>query len=129
MRILLYKGATRRPSTPRVLIMSRRFLSLLFVPLYIASSCRGVAPSGPWDAFNFAPTSRTVRAETVRSVEGAVQGAQNLVGASPGTATLSRAGSYIVLDFSKEVGLSPMRKFSHLSSPSVRRSEECFHWT
>jgi hypothetical protein len=61
------------------------------------------APAGPWDAFNYAPESRTVYPSAVRLTEGSVVGAENLVGGNGGGATLEGAGSYVVLDFGKEV--------------------------
>lgn len=63
------------------------------------------APAGPWDAFNYAPESRTVYPSAVRQVEGSVVGAENLVGGGGegGSAVLEGEGSYVVLDFGKEV--------------------------
>lgn len=63
------------------------------------------APAGPWDAFNYAPESKTVYPSAVREVEGSVVGAENLVGSGGegGSAVLEGAGSYAVLDFGKEV--------------------------
>lgn len=80
-------------------------------------SLRGVnaaAPAGPWDAFNYAPESKTVYPSAVRQVEGSVDGAENLVGgAQGGSATLEGEGSYVVLDFGKEVRLPcPALKYS-----------------
>lgn len=75
----------------------------LFTTLLFISSCRGRAPSGPWDQFNYAPSSRTVLPVAVHSVVGTVDGADGLVNTSRGGATLSGDGSYIVLDFGKEV--------------------------
>ncbi|KAL0948873.1 hypothetical protein HGRIS_008991 [Hohenbuehelia grisea] len=72
--------------------------------LFISTVVLGRAPAGPWDAFNFAPTSKTVFPQTIRSVVGKVNGAHNLVENSSGSATFSGNGSYIVLDWSKEVG-------------------------
>lgn len=66
------------------------------------------APAGPWDAFNYAPESKTVYPSAVRQVEGNVVGAGNLVGSGGGggSAVLEGAGSYVVLDFGKEARLS-----------------------
>ncbi|KAF9462422.1 glycoside hydrolase family 78 protein [Collybia nuda] len=79
--------------------LSFLFASLIGVPLSIA-----VAPPGPWDAFNFAPPSRTVHPKTIHSVRGLVQNAQQLVANIEGQATLNGNGSYVVLDFGQEVG-------------------------
>lgn len=62
------------------------------------------APSGPWDAFNYAPSSRTVHPKAVRSVHGSVQNSAQLVASRRGHATLTGNGSYVVLDFGQEVG-------------------------
>jgi hypothetical protein len=60
------------------------------------------APSGAWDAFNLAPSSRTVYATTIHGTSGNVTGAANLLSTS-GIAVLSGDGSYVTLDFGKEV--------------------------
>jgi hypothetical protein len=85
--------------------MYRRFIVLLVNALLIWR-CAGVAPAGPWDAFNYAPSSRTVYPKTIYSVSGHVQNAHNLVANLNKTATLNGNGSYVVLDFSKEVRTS-----------------------
>lgn len=63
------------------------------------------APAGPWDAFNYAPESKTVYPSAVRQVQGNVVAAENLVGSGGegGSAVLEGEGSYVVLDFGKEV--------------------------
>lgn len=70
------------------------------------------APSGAWDAFNYAPGSRTVYPMEVKKVTGAVRDAQNLVvgGASShkGSATLSGNQSWLTLDFGVEVSMIPV---------------------
>lgn len=65
--------------------------------------CGAVAPPGPWDAFNFAPASRTVHPRTVHSTHGLVQNPNELVIGPGGRATLSGNGSYIVLDIGQEI--------------------------
>ncbi|KAK6981768.1 glycoside hydrolase family 78 protein [Favolaschia claudopus] len=72
---------------------------LLALPL-----CGALAPKGPWDAFNFAPTSKIVKPVSIRSVSGNVRGAQGLVQNSAAQATFSGNGSFVVLDWGKEVG-------------------------
>ncbi|KAF8586716.1 glycoside hydrolase family 78 protein [Ramaria rubella] len=67
-----------------------------------------LAPSGPWDAFNIAPATRTLWPTAVKTTHGSVSDAANLVGrpkerAGAGVTTLSE-GSWIALDFGKEVG-------------------------
>ncbi|KAK7455854.1 hypothetical protein VKT23_010891 [Stygiomarasmius scandens] len=62
-----------------------------------------VAPSGPWDAFNYAPETRVVTPISVRAVEGDVVNAEGLLGAASG-AEFTSSGSWVVLDFGKEVG-------------------------
>ena len=72
------------------------FLSLTFV--------LGSAPNGPWDAFNFAPDSRTVWPRSINRAIGSAKGASNLL-TKAGIATLSGSQSYVTLDFGIEVGL------------------------
>ncbi|KAG6908504.1 hypothetical protein DXG01_004438 [Tephrocybe rancida] len=63
------------------------------------------APAGPWDEFNFAPTSKTVYPRAIHSSNGDVGNAQTLIGNSgSGSATLSGKGSWVALDFGVEVG-------------------------
>ncbi|EIW81919.1 glycoside hydrolase family 78 protein [Coniophora puteana RWD-64-598 SS2] len=74
--------------------------------LAFAALCGALAPSGPWDAFNYAPDSRTVVPASVHGTSGNVAGADALVNATSGSgsATLTGDGSYVTLDFGKEVG-------------------------
>ncbi|KAE9407353.1 Six-hairpin glycosidase [Gymnopus androsaceus JB14] len=79
-------------------------LSQILLPTLLgASSTWALAPSGPWDAFNFAPTSKTLYATTIRHVEPTVSGSENLL-SSTGSATLGGQGAWVTLDFGKEVG-------------------------
>ncbi|KAJ7722663.1 glycoside hydrolase family 78 protein [Mycena maculata] len=80
--------------------MLLHFSSLLFS----AALCAGLAPSGPWDAFNYAPASKTVKPVSVRSVSGQIQGAQGLVQDSNAQATFVGNSSFVVLNWGKEVG-------------------------
>ncbi|THH04410.1 hypothetical protein EW145_g5548 [Phellinidium pouzarii] len=59
--------------------------------------------SGPWDAFSYATDSRTVRPTSVFKTEGSVLNAIGLISPA-GEATLQSNGSWVVLDFEKEVG-------------------------
>lgn len=79
-----------------------RFITstVLFV---IITTCTGLAPPGPWDKFNYAPSSRDVGPKAIHSTNGDVQGPSSLL--KTGTATLSGNGSYVVLDFGQEVGI------------------------
>ena len=82
------------------------FISSL-VALLLASPALSIAPAGPWDAFNFAPSDRTaVTPKSVRVTVGSVVGAENLLGNATTTdgATFSGNGSYVVLDFGQEAG-------------------------
>ncbi|TDL26847.1 Six-hairpin glycosidase [Rickenella mellea] len=74
-----------------------------FVVLISAFSVRATAPSGPWDQFNYAPSTRVVLPTAVHSSFGSVTNGKNLVG-NKGMATLTGNGSWIALDFGKEVG-------------------------
>ncbi|KAI0742508.1 Six-hairpin glycosidase [Daedaleopsis nitida] len=68
-----------------------------------AFACVGAsAPPGPWDAFNFAPKSRTVAPTAIKEVSGHVQNPQHLV--TKGSATIVGNGSWVALDFGIEVG-------------------------
>ena len=60
------------------------------------------APRGAWDVFNYAPHSRTVRPTAVYKTGGSLSNAWNLLSETDG-ATLGENGSYISLDFGKEV--------------------------
>lgn len=79
----------------------------LIAALLFAAPATSRAPAGPWDAFNFAPSNRTFTAQSVRSIVGQVDGADNLIGNATTTdgATFTGNGSYVVLDFGKEVHL------------------------
>ncbi|THH10640.1 hypothetical protein EW146_g8311 [Bondarzewia mesenterica] len=92
-------------------------LSLAVNLLALSTVVRSSAPHGPWDEFNFAPTSRTVYPAVVRYVEGSVQAANNLV-ANQGSATLAVNGSWVALDFGKEVGGLISLNFEDVSSTS-----------
>ncbi|KAJ6484860.1 Six-hairpin glycosidase [Mycena sanguinolenta] len=70
---------------------------------FLAPTTLALAPAGPWDAFNFAPKSKTVYPAAIREVEGTVTNSQGLVNNS-GSATLNGQGTYITLDFGVEVG-------------------------
>jgi hypothetical protein len=75
-----------------------KFLALAVNLLQVLAS----APSGPWDAFNLAPSSRTVYAANIHGTDGNVSNANNLLFQS-GAVVLSGDGSYVTLDFGKEV--------------------------
>ncbi|KAF9073409.1 glycoside hydrolase family 78 protein [Rhodocollybia butyracea] len=77
-----------------------------FIALLFAVSVTALAPAGPWDAFNFAPSTRSVAPKSVRSTVGQVTGAENLIGNTRPTkgATIAGNGSHVVLDFGQEVG-------------------------
>lgn len=78
---------------------------LTYVVTICAYSLRAAAsaPSGPWDDFNYAPASRTVYPTSVYETSGDVSNVGSLVSSDSGPATLS-AGSWLTLDFGKEVG-------------------------
>ncbi|KAI5888942.1 Six-hairpin glycosidase [Schizophyllum commune H4-8] len=62
------------------------------------------APSGPWDDFNYAPSTRTVSPIAIYKYEGNVQNPEGLLGSDAQSATLNGAGAWIAVDFGKEVG-------------------------
>ncbi|PIL26169.1 hypothetical protein GSI_11924 [Ganoderma sinense ZZ0214-1] len=74
------------------------------------------APAGPWDAFNYAPKSRTVFPTSVKEVSGTAYNVQNLV--SKGSATIVGNGSWVALDFGIEVGGLVSLNFDNVSSAS-----------
>ena len=75
--------------------------SKLLVWLGALTLVRASAPAGPWDAFNYAPKSRTVFPTSVKEVSGTAYNVQNLV--SKGSATIVGKGSWVALDFGIEV--------------------------
>jgi hypothetical protein len=77
----------------------------VLIACILASDTIGFAPSGPWDAFNLAPGSRTVYPTKINRTSGNVTNADALV-ANSGAITLSGNNSYVTLDFGKEVCLS-----------------------
>lgn len=78
-------------------------LFCLLLGLHALVAVRASAPAGPWDAFNFAPKSRTVYPTAVKVTHGGVRNANALI--AKGAATLSGNGSWIALDFGVEVSL------------------------
>ncbi|OCB86064.1 Six-hairpin glycosidase [Sanghuangporus baumii] len=75
--------------------------------ILIICACIGLspasAPSGAWDAFNYSPESRVVRPTSVFKIQGSIFNADNLLSESD-EATLINTGSFVSLDFGKEVG-------------------------
>ncbi|KAJ6623288.1 Six-hairpin glycosidase [Mycena sp. CBHHK59/15] len=78
-------------------------ISLLGIVFFSVPTVLALAPSGPWDAFNYAPKSKTVYPAAIRQVEGPAQNTTCLVN-NAGAATLSGQGSWVALDFGVEVG-------------------------
>jgi hypothetical protein len=74
----------------------------LLILLSLSSLTVASAPSGPWDAFNYAPTSKLVRPVIVKQMQRNVKNAEGLLSLK-GQATLSGNESYVTLDFGKEV--------------------------
>lgn len=87
-------------------------LTLLFIPLVSAR-----APSGPWDAFNYAPKSKTVYPIGIYRTQGQITGSTNLVG-NVGQATIA-ANSWVALDFGIEVCASYCKPFRGLTCSQV----------
>jgi hypothetical protein len=93
-------------------LLSTMRRSNVFV-LAIAAGALAVAPSGPWDDFNFAPASRTVYPAAIYGTSGDVDGAEVLIGSdSEEFATIGSKDSFVTLDFGLEVGR--LRCFSML---------------
>ncbi|KAI0334220.1 Six-hairpin glycosidase [Cubamyces sp. BRFM 1775] len=78
-------------------------------------SVQASAPTGPWDAFNYAPKSRTVYPTVVKEFHGSVANAKGLL--SKGSATLGK-NSWMTLDFGVEVGGLVSLNFDSVSSGS-----------
>ncbi|KAF8890923.1 Six-hairpin glycosidase [Infundibulicybe gibba] len=76
------------------------YLGVVAIPVY---SVWALAPSGPWDAFNFAPNSKTVYPTAIHSSHGTIQNVQRLV-SNQGSATITGQGSWVALDYGVEVG-------------------------
>jgi hypothetical protein len=85
--------------------MLKMFRFSVLLILAIATGVKSLAPSGPWDEFNFAPKTRTVYATSIRHVEPTVSGSDNLLLPTGGSATLEGEGAWVTLDFGKEVDL------------------------
>ncbi|EIW56811.1 Six-hairpin glycosidase [Trametes versicolor FP-101664 SS1] len=88
----------------------------LLLGLHALVAVRASAPAGPWDAFNFAPKSRTVYPTAVKVTHGGVRNANALV--TKGAATLSGNGSWLALDFGVEVGGLVSLNFGKVTSRS-----------
>lgn len=82
--------------------MSLALKLMLFAGFITRSLCS--APAGPWDQFNYAPSSRTVFPVAIHSFVGTVETPDGLL-SQHGSATLSGTDSYVTLDFGKEVCL------------------------
>jgi hypothetical protein len=91
-----------------------RLAGLLLVVLCSASS----APAAIWDQYNYAPGSRTVGPSSVHSIRGSVVNPSNVL-SGQATAIVGN-GSYLVLDFGKEVGGIVTLTFSASSDASQR---------
>lgn len=103
--------------------LSRTILSTLLLSAGSAVTW-ALAPPGPWDAFNYAPTTRTVYATSIRHVEPTVSGSENLL-STTGSATLNGQGAWVTLDFGKEVRMHVML-ISHLTFSCLGRWT-CFY--
>ena len=77
-------------------------LVVLVYFLLLALSAQGSAPEGPWDEFNYAPASRTVRPTSIYEVVGEVHDASALT-SETGKASIKGNLSWVTVDFGKEV--------------------------
>ncbi|KAI0028945.1 glycoside hydrolase family 78 protein [Vararia minispora EC-137] len=84
----------------------------------LAGLAHSSAPAGPWDAFNYAPSSKTVFPSTIREQNGSVAVADSAVG-SVGAITLSGNWSWVTLDFGKEVGGLISMNFNNVTNSSA----------
>ncbi|KAF8060223.1 Six-hairpin glycosidase, partial [Lyophyllum atratum] len=76
------------------------------------------APAGPWDAFNYAPKSKTVYPAAIHSFQGSVINSQRLAH-NAGSATISTRGSWVALDYGIEVGGLISLTFNTVTSTSA----------
>ncbi|KAI0752003.1 Six-hairpin glycosidase [Fomes fomentarius] len=91
--------------------------ALWLLSLLCALTCVGAsAPAGPWDTFNYAPNSRTVRPTAIKEVSGSIKNPQHLT--SNGRATLVGNGAWVALDFGIEVGGLISLNFDKVSNAS-----------
>ncbi|KAL5523451.1 hypothetical protein ACEPAG_7624 [Sanghuangporus baumii] len=101
--------------------MRRLVLGSLLTAIALAS-----APRGPWDAFNYAPEGRLVRPTGVFQTVGSVNNATELL-SETGAASVTGNGSWVTLDFGKEVGglvsLTIVSRSSENSSLSLSFTE------
>lgn len=120
-------ASLRRHRLPALVVGGALALSCAAAPVLSAQAAgAGDAPAGlalgpanhaGWkaaQAFNPAPTSRTVRPTAVHSTHGTVAGADGL-GAAGAPIELSGTGSYVVLDFGREVGGTVSLRFTGAS--------------
>ncbi|KAK1229043.1 hypothetical protein PQX77_007907 [Marasmius sp. AFHP31] len=99
----------------RIPIVHLLYPLLLFI--FSSPGSKAKAPSGPWDDFNYAPSSRVVRPVSIRRTEGSVSGTQNLLTDSKnGTADIA-SGAWVTLDFGIEIG-GLISMTIHPSSPT-----------
>ncbi|MCD9021537.1 hypothetical protein [Cohnella silvisoli] len=71
--------------------------SMITIPIFATTASAAV-----WDQYNLAPTTRTVSPISIYATNGTVQNPNNII--TGGAALILGAGSYVVLDFGKEVG-------------------------
>ncbi|TFK82232.1 glycoside hydrolase family 78 protein [Polyporus arcularius HHB13444] len=88
----------------------------LFVGLTVLRIVGASAPAGPWDAFNYAPQSRTVFPSAVKQTTGTIHKVHGLV--SKGSATIVGNGSWVALDFGIEVGGLVSLNFENVTTSS-----------
>ena len=83
-----------------------RSLPTLIAPLLLSAAfVLARAPSGPWDAFNYAPKTRVVSPIAVHTVQGEVSDPESLIRDGLVSATLTGNASWVTVDFGKEVSM------------------------
>ncbi|KIK50530.1 glycoside hydrolase family 78 protein [Collybiopsis luxurians FD-317 M1] len=100
------------------MLSSSSILISLSSLLIAGSGAAAQAPAGPWDAFNFAPKTRTVYAASIRHAEPSVSGSGNLLEPNGSSTVLSEKGAWVTLDFGKEVGGLISMNFDSINSSS-----------
>jgi hypothetical protein len=85
-----------------------QFIVLLAIFIAVVAS--------PWDKYNLAPESRSIRPVAIHSTHGSVQNPTNILMEKP--TTIVGKGSYIVIDFSKNIGGFITIHVAGVSNPS-----------
>lgn len=98
------------------LVVSALGLSMVS-PAVSADDAQPASPEQPWEKYILAPESRTVRAEAVHQVKGAVE---NAPGAYGDGSVVLRSGSQVTLDFGVNIGGTLSLEFGEVDGTPAR---------